>query len=78
MDADTQSLLAGGGVAGSIVTLILVAYRLLCSSKSKCHGEMNGMVLDIHKADSPVPRVVVVSSDAVAHRTRSKSESRPH
>lgn len=49
--SDLNTLLAGGGISGAVITLVLILYRILFAKKSACRGEVNGYVIDIHRQD---------------------------
>jgi hypothetical protein len=85
MAEDIGQLAAGGGVAGAIVAVLLMIYRILFAKRSRCHGEMNGFVIDLRRANggdtptlsaAPVPpsqppsATVVAVENPIAARTR--------
>lgn len=50
---EIETVAAGSGITGAIIAALLLVYRIFFSKKSRCHGEFNGVVVDIRRDPPP-------------------------
>jgi len=68
---DTDTLLAGGGVSGGIIAIVLLLYRVFLSKKSKCHTEIGGITLDVSTTpESTNEKPIITIDNPLPHEGR--------
>jgi len=72
---DLETLLAGGGVSGGVIAVVLLLYRIFGSKKSKCHTEIGGVILDVNTAPGEPEKNTVITVDNPIKHERHISSS---